>query len=89
MLHLSRDNLLGDGAGASSGTGATNITFAVELDTLGNAMQTGRWRRLATITISAPEWYTPHVFERGLSAHWVRVVALSSCDACSATFIYT
>jgi len=87
VLHLSRD--------ADASQGDPKVTFAIELDTLGNAMQTGRWRRLATVTLgqteadAAASWYQPYVFQQGLSAQWVRVVALTPCDSCTATFIYT
>ena len=97
VLHLSRDDLLSGSVPhaqqptphSSSFSAPSNVTFAIELDTLCNAMSTGRWRRHATVTIAAPDYYKAFVFERGLSAHWVRVVALTACDACTATFIYT
>ena len=85
VLHLSYD-------GNSTDPDNKGWEVAIELDTLGTAMVTGKWRRLATITLSPGTPYVPYVFADGLSAHWVRVQILSgldSCESCTATFVYT
>ena len=83
-LHLSIDKPH-DGA---------SVTFAIEVDTLGTAYNTGRWRRLTTVKVavneSAGEYgYSAYTFPEGFSAYWVRVVPLNDCDMCTATFFYT
>ena len=85
VLHLSRDGTTPEHA---------NVRFAIELDTLGTALYTGRWRRIAVVTLtgeagSTGNWYKPYVFATGMTAHWARVVALDACDSCTATFMYT
>ena len=82
VLHLSRDGTTPEHA---------NVRFAIELDTLGTALYTGRWRRIAVVTLTgeAGNWYEPYVFATGMTAHWARVVALDACDSCTATFMYT
>lgn len=67
VLHVSMDDL-------SAPLPTENVTVQIELDTLGNAMHTGRWRRLATVTLSAENsWFVPYVFAEGMSAQWASV----------------
>mgnify|MGYP006087716751 CR=1 FL=1 len=82
VVHLSID---------SSNT-TERVRLAIELDTLGTALRTGRWRRVAVVELNfnvALSAYKPYVFEEGMTAHWARVVALDACDMCTATFMYT
>ena len=66
------------------------VTIHIELDTLGTAVQTGRWRTLARLNLTADNGYfIPYVFATGMSAHWVRVSSPTGCPNCTATFIYT
>ena len=83
VLHVSMDDL-------ATPLPASNVTVYIELDTLGNAMHTGRWRRLATVTLNADNnWFEPYIFAAGLSAQWARVSSPTGCRNCTATFIYT
>lgn len=52
------------------------VTFAVEVDFLGN----GRWHKLAGVEV-AGGGYQPYVFPTGYSAHWMRVRADKPCRA--------
>ena len=84
VVHLSYDGNATD----------VDLEFAVELDTLGTAIVTEKWRRLATVKVGVgggAASYAPYVFADGVSAHWVRVRSIGSmdCDACTATFVYT
>lgn len=71
-----------------------SVSFAVEVDTLGTAYNTGRWRRLTTIKVAVNEsndehGYVAYTFPEGFSAYWVRIVPLNDCSMCTATFFYT
>ncbi len=57
-------------------TSSEMVSFQVEVDFMGN----GEWSLYATIEV-APKGYTPHVFPPGFSAHWLRITALSACNA--------
>lgn len=67
------------------------LTFSVEVDPTGDAMRTGKWRRLASVQVAYPDWFTAYVFPTGFSAHWVRVRADAKHDAMDVTahFTYT
>lgn len=67
------------------------LTFSVEVDPTGDAMRTGKWRRLASVQVAYPDWFTAYVFPAGFSAHWVRVRADAKHDAMDVTahFTYT
>lgn len=90
VLHLSCE---------TCGNITDKIEVAVELDTLGNAVQTGRWRTLDSVVIESPNWYFGYVIPAGMSAHWVRLRLVTGvrvahanapeCPNCTATFIYT
>jgi hypothetical protein len=62
--------------------GTAPVTIRIELDFQG----TGTWHRYAEITSGSG--YAYHVFPRGLSAHWVRLVTNADCTA-TAQFFYT
>ena len=55
--------------------------FRIEIDFLGN----GEWDLYETTAMAT---YSHHVFPKGFSAHWVRLVPLADCTA-TAEFIYT
>merc|ERR1712048_782228 len=57
----------------SSGNADRSLVFTIEIDPLGDAMRTGKWRALAQVTLESPAWYASYVFPAGFSAHWVRV----------------
>lgn len=63
--------------------GATSAKIAIEVDFLGH----GAWRTYSTVDVSH-EGYAHHVFPAGFSAHWVRLVSDSDCEA-TAEFIYS
>eukprot|EP00937_MAST-01D_sp_MAST-1D-sp2_P003164 g3164.t1 len=84
VLHLSYDG---------NSTNLAPMRFAVELDTLGTAIVTGRWRRVTVLTLDPQSGtsYVPYAFPAGVSAHWVRLQKMDGnvCDSCTATFTYT
>ncbi|WP_328997728.1 hypothetical protein OHA18_25075 [Kribbella sp. NBC_00709] len=61
----------------------TDVQFDVEVDFLG----TGSFRRYRTITVGA-DGYEAFVFPTGFSAHWIRIVASTTCEA-TAQLVYT
>ena len=84
VLHLSYDG---------NNTNLAPMLFAVELDTLGTAIVTGRWRRVTMLTLDPQSGisYVPYAFPAGMSAHWARLQKMDDnvCDSCTATFTYT
>lgn len=58
------------------------VAFTIEVDFLGN--QT--WKTYDVINVP-PDGYVHHEFPQGFSAHWVRVIADTSCKA-TAYFVY-
>jgi hypothetical protein len=61
----------------------TDVRFDLEVDFMG----TGAFRRYQTITVG-PNGYEPFVFPTGFSAHWIRIVPSTSCEA-TAQLVYT
>jgi len=59
------------------------VEFRVEVDFLGN----GRWNCYETISVDA-NGYEHHEFPSGFSAHWVRLVSDTDCEA-TAYFTYS
>jgi len=55
----------------------------VEIDFMGN----GTWHRYETLKVPV-EGYTKHIFPEGFSAHWIRLVPQTDCQA-TASFFYT
>lgn len=85
VLHVSMD---GDLRG-------NDISVDVQLDPVGDAMQTGKWRHFTSLDLSDANFFTTaYVFPVGLSAHWVRLyvdmgVPFGGPHNITATFIYT
>jgi hypothetical protein len=86
VLHLSCDGCLDP----------DSHQLDVQLDPVGDASYTGRWRTITTLTLSdVGSFYTIYPFASGVSAHWVRLVMSGSSAGSSAvgnitaTFIYT
>lgn len=59
------------------------VDVAIEIDFAGD----GSWHRYETLRIPA-EGYQKHIFPDGFSAHWVRLIAQSDCQA-TASFFFT
>ena len=55
--------MVGGGLVLSSPLHANQV--ALELDTLGTAVQTGRWRTLDSVVLSGPSWYFGYVIPTG------------------------
>lgn len=94
-IHLSRDD---DANTTSAGKRAThkaaaaavvNVQFLVQVDPLGDAMHTGRWRTIQTVELNASNGWYAFVSLSDISAHWLRFVSPSGCDGCTATIIYS
>ncbi|HSI86908.1 MAG: hypothetical protein ACAI35_12355 [Candidatus Methylacidiphilales bacterium] len=62
---------------------AEPVSFTVEVDFLGH----GAFQKYLTVEVPG-NGYVPHVFPEGFSAHWVRVISNTSCNA-TAQFHYT
>ncbi|MPY88739.1 MAG: hypothetical protein GEU99_12525 [Luteitalea sp.] len=63
--------------------GATSVTFAVEIDFLGN----GTWQPYRTFTVPG-DGYVHHEFPDGFSAHWVRI-RVDKAATVTAQFVYS
>jgi hypothetical protein len=59
------------------------VDVFIEIDFVGD----GSWHRYGTIHVPA-EGYEKHIFPDGFSAHWVRLIPQSDCQA-TATFFFT
>ena len=66
-----------------SHTHGSDVDFLVEVDILG----TGQWEEYGTLTVGAGQTLS-HIFDKGYSAHWVRLTSSVSTTA-TAWFTYT
>jgi hypothetical protein len=71
-----------------------NVTFSIQVDFTGAAGHRGAfdglepWSTLARVTVDPTEGYGYYVFPSGFSAHWVRFVVDTDCNA-TAWLTYT